>query len=166
VKPGSPSPEPGAVWDSPEEMWAAFKAVRGLDDRAVYSAWHFCDNQADADELASLVARGIKRATAGALWAYEAEGEALPRVGAYNVITDWEGRPRAVVRTVGVEVVPFGEVSPEFAAAEGEGDLSLAYWRRAHWAAFSRELAGIGRQPSEDMPVVCERFEVEFVAAN
>ena len=53
-------------------------------------------------------------------------------------------------------------MSEEFAAAEGEGDGSLAYWRDAHWAAFSREFAAAGRSPSPDMPVVCERFEVVF----
>ena len=43
---------------------------------------------------------------------------------------------------------------------EGEGDGSLAYWRDAHWAFFSRECARIGRAPSEAMPVVCSVFEV------
>jgi len=55
-------------------------------------------------------------------------------------------------------------VSEEFAATEGEGDGSLAYWRQAHQAAFSRELGAIGRAVSADMPVVCERFEVVFGA--
>jgi len=63
-----------------------------------------------------------------------------------------------------VEVVRFDEVSEEFAAAEGEGDRSLAFWREAHWAAFSREFEGMQRSPQPDMPVVCERFEVVFPA--
>ena len=53
-------------------------------------------------------------------------------------------------------------MTEEFAATEGEGDASLAFWRDAHWAAFSRELEGIGRSPQADMPVVCERFEVVY----
>ena len=61
-----------------------------------------------------------------------------------------------------METVPFEQVSEEFAATEGEGDGSLAFWRDAHWAAFSRELEGTGRSPRPDMPVVCERFEVVF----
>lgn len=63
-----------------------------------------------------------------------------------------------------MEVVRFDEVSEEFAAAEGEGDRSLAFWREAHWAAFSREFEGMQRSPQPDMPVVCERFEVVFPA--
>ena len=149
---------------SVEEMWAAFLAARPelAPPGAAYSAWHFCDNQADADELADLVLAGLKRATAGALWSYEAEEEPLPRVGDLSVITGWSGEARCVIRTSLVEVLAFADVGVEFAAAEGEGDGSLAYWREAHWVAFGRELEGSDRSPAPDMPVVCERFEVVF----
>ena len=149
---------------SVEMMWSAFLAARpelaGPD--AGYSAWHFCDNKSDADELAELVLSGRKRATASVLWSYEVEGEPLPQVGDFDVITDWDGRARCIIRTTSVEVTAFDEVSNEFAAAEGEGDSSLSYWREAHWAAFTRELEAIGRAPELGMPVVCECFEVVF----
>jgi uncharacterized protein YhfF len=61
-------------------------------------------------------------------------------------------------------VVAFDEVTEEFAATEGEGDGSLAFWREAHWAAFSRGFEGTARSARPDMPVVCERFEVVFPA--
>jgi uncharacterized protein YhfF len=149
---------------SVEEFWSAFVLARpdlaGPESR--YEAWHFCDNQADADELVELVLAGRKRATAGALWSYEDEGEPVPQPGDFSVVTDWSGTARCVIRTTAVEIAPFNEVSAEFAAAEGEGDLSLAFWHEAHWAAFSREFEGTGRSPAPDMPVVCERFEVVF----
>jgi uncharacterized protein YhfF len=149
---------------SPEELWAAFLAARPdvVGPEHTFSAWHFCDNQADADELAQLVLDGPKRATAGALWSYEAEQEPLPQAGDFSVVTDWVGAARCVIRTTAVAVVVFDQVGEEFAAAEGEGDGSLAFWRDAHWAAFSREFEEAGRSPSLDMPVVCERFEVVF----
>lgn len=56
--------------------------------------------------------------------------------------------------------MPFKDVTADFAAAEGEGDGSLAFWRAAHAAYFTRECARLGRAFSEDMPVVCERFDV------
>jgi uncharacterized protein YhfF len=149
-------------WTTAEEMAAAFRAAHGIAAGVSYPAWHFCDNKADADALADLVVNGVKQATASSLWVYEAEGEPLPQAGDFSVITEWDGGPRAIIRTTAVEVVPFSEVTPEFAATEGEGDRSLRYWREAHWAAFSRELALIGREPAEDMPVVCERFELVF----
>lgn len=55
-------------------------------------------------------------------------------------------------------------MSEGFAAAEGEGDGSLAFWREAHWAAFSRGFEGTARSAESNMPVVCERFEVVFPA--
>jgi uncharacterized protein YhfF len=150
---------------SVEELWAAFLEARpdlAGPETPPAAAWHFCDNQADADELAELVLAGRKRATAGALWSYEAENEPLPRPGDFSVITDWDGAAVCVIRTTGVEVVPFDEVTADFAATEGEGDASLAFWREAHWAAFSRELEDSERSPQPDMPVVCERFEVVY----
>jgi uncharacterized protein YhfF len=149
-----------------EELWAAFIEARpdlaGPD--TPHAAWHFCDNQADADQVAELVLAGRKRATAGALWSYEAESEPLPRPGDLSVITDWSGAGRCVIRTTTVDVVAFDEVTEEFAATEGEGDGSLEYWREAHRAAFSREFEGTGRSLQPDTAVVCERLEVVFPA--
>ena len=45
---------------------------------------------------------------------------------------------------------------------EGEGDGSLAYWRKVHWEFFTRELSPFGRTPEKSMPVVCERFNVVY----
>jgi uncharacterized protein YhfF len=150
--------------ESAKSMWAEFIAARPdivrPDD--TYSAWHFCDNEADANELALLTRSRQKRATAGDLWSYEVEHEPLPRVGDFSVITDWNDTAVCVIRTTSVEVVPFDEVTEEFAATEGEGDGSLRYWREAHQAAFTRGLSPIGKEFAPDMPVVCECFEVVF----
>jgi uncharacterized protein YhfF len=105
---------------------------------------------------------GPKRATAGALLSYEAEGEDVPVVGEYSVVTDYAGNAVCIIRTTQVDVVPFRSVGAEFAAAEGEGDGSLAYWRDAHIRYFTRELAGYGHEFSEDILVVCERFELVY----
>lgn len=147
-----------------KSMWADFIAScpKGVTVGDSYSSWHFCDNRSDADELAALVLQGRKRATAGALWSYEAECEPLPQAGDLSVITDWSGSAVCVIRTTSVEVLPFEAVTEEFAALEGEGDGSLGYWREAHQAAFSRELSALGRDFDPTMPVVCERFELVF----
>lgn len=150
--------------ESVTAMWSALADVHPelAHEGATYSAWHFCDNEADANGLAELVLSGTKRATAGLLWSYETEGEPLPMVGDLSIITDWNGRARCVIRTTSVEIVSFGAVTPEFAAIEGEGDGSLDYWREAHEAAFTRELAGSGQAFGPSLLVVCERFEVVF----
>ena len=84
--------------------------------------------------------------------------------GDLSVVTRWSGAPVCVIETRQIEVLPFEQVSAEFAAFEGEGDGSLAYWRRVHWAYFGRECIRLGREPSLAMPVVCERFGVLYRA--
>jgi len=148
-----------------EAIWRAYLASlpEDRDAPASYQAWSFGDNPDMADELAHLVVRGVKTATASLLWAYEAEAEEeLPQPGAMSVILDGGGRPVCVIETTQVEVRPFNQVEAAFAYDEGEGDRSLAYWRAAHWRFFSRECGSLGRTPSETMPVVCERFRVVY----
>ena len=56
------------------------------------------------------------------------------------------------------------EVSKEHARKEGEGDLSLAYWRQVHKDFFSDELKVEQKDFSETMDVVCEEFKLIYVA--
>jgi uncharacterized protein YhfF len=147
-----------------QPFWSAFAATRPDDDvtSRFFEAFHFTDREASADELADLVVAGTKRATAGLLWDYEAEGEPITSAGQLSVVTDWAGNPRCVIETRSVAIVPFDDVDEEFAATEGEGDKSLRYWRESHWEFFERACARIGRTPDLRMPVVCERFEVVY----
>ena len=116
-----------------------------------------------SEELLALIRAGRKRAGTGLLWAYEHEGQALPEVGDIEIVVDHLHAPALVTRVTRVQVLPYGEVTAEYAAIEGEGDGSLAEWRRHHWAFFGRECARLGLVPSETMPVVCGEFELLFV---
>ena len=150
-------------------MWSAYLRSLGEDPTTTartFTAWCFGDNEQDARGLAALVKAGRKRATASAYWAYEDSQDPLPAVGDYSVITNWEGEAQCMIRTTSVAIVPFDQVTADFARMEGEGDRSLDYWRRVHWACFTRELQSIGKRPEEAMPVVCETFEVVYGAAE
>jgi uncharacterized protein YhfF len=118
------------------------------------------DSPEVSEALLALIRSGQKRAGTGLLWAMEADGDVFPAVGDVEIVVDHLNAPALITRVTSVAVVPYAEVTPEYAAIEGEGDGSLAYWRDAHWAFFSRECARIGRAPSEAMPVVCSVFEV------
>lgn len=137
-----------------EQMWAEFTAAHGANDME-YDAWAF---GGDADLLARLALSGDKTATSSAFPCYELEGEPLPEAGTYSVILNSRGEAVCVIQTGRVSVAPYREVSAEHARREGEGDLSLAYWRQVHEAFFTRELAGLGLVFTPDMPVVCEEF--------
>lgn len=144
-------------------FWRLAEGTLGPDATAqFYDASFFDDNERSADHLAQLVLSGRKRATAGLVWAFEFDGRAPPSVGALSVVTDWRGAPQCVIETISISIVPFEKVSARFAAAEGEGDGTLKYWRRVHWDYFGRECLRIGRAPSSAMPVLCEKFEVVY----
>lgn len=146
-------------------FWAEFLAETGREqDVTVYDVFHPDDNEQDANELAELVLRGKKKATASLLWVYEKSGKRPPQVGDLSVMTDWQGSPLCVIETSKVEIRAFEDVDDEFASAEGEGDLSLEYWRDAHWSYFGRVCKRLARKRSPKMPIVCEHFRVVFVS--
>jgi uncharacterized protein YhfF/GNAT superfamily N-acetyltransferase len=150
-----------------EALWAAYaRSVGGLEDARFYEAFQFGDSAALADELGQLVLSGTKRATTASLWSFEASGKPLPRPGDLSVVLDGQDKPLCIIETLRVDVIPFDEVTAEFAAVEGEGDGSLAFWRRVHVDYFTRECEGAGRTFSGGMPVACERFRVVWPAAR
>ena len=154
-------PDAGSV----SRLWEAYLASLGetvATTEKTFTAWPFCDNAADADQLLALVLRGIKRATAGSLAEFEAAGDPLPHVGELSLILDSAGVARCVIQTTRVDIVPFNEITAEFAATEGEGDRSLAYWRRVHWDYYTRVLGKAGLLPDENMLLAAERFDVVY----
>ena len=146
-----------------EGFWRAFLQTNPhIDPATPYQAWHFGDSRELADELYPLVLAGKKTATASLGWEIDLEPDEAPVVGGYSVITDFDVKPQCILQTTEVRSLPFDEVEAQFAADEGEGDLSLEYWRQAHWRFFSRACEQIGRQPDLKMPVVCERFRMVY----
>ncbi len=127
-----------------------------------YSEGGYGDSPELMDELIQLVLIGRKTATCGSLWEWEAEDKPLPRVGNVWVELDGSGNPVCITETVEVTIRKYNEVDAQFAHDEGEGDQSLSYWREAHRNFFSRVLSKIGKEFSEDMPLVCERFRIIY----
>jgi len=122
--------------------------------------WSFGDSPELADQALDLVLSGRKTAMTGLYQDYLDQGEPLPRPGELSIILDGGGLPRALVREREVLVVPFGDVTAEMAALEGEGDRSLATWRQAHQTMWQRP----GRPLDDAAEVVWERFKVLYPA--
>jgi uncharacterized protein YhfF len=148
-------------------FWAVYThAVGGVDPARFYEAFFFADSEALANTLVELVLSGKKQATAGSVASYEAEGKRLPAPGDLSVVTDWAGVPKCIIETVAVDLVPFDQVTEAFAAIEGEGDGSLAYWQEAHRQYFERECSRLGSTFTEKILLACERFKVVFPLAE
>ncbi|WP_419881980.1 ASCH domain-containing protein [Peribacillus sp. B-H-3] len=137
--------------------WDEFWKSQGQEKPKRVSAWQF---GANPDHLAQLVIDGVKSATCSGLIFYEIENEPLPSVEDYSIILNSKDEPLAIIKTVDVNIIPMNEVPEEFAIAEGEGDRTYQYWKEAHEKFFSKELSDLGLGYSEDMMLVCERFEL------
>jgi len=145
--------------------WQKFLATLPLDSPyhpKSYIAEGWGDSPAMADELGALVVQGIKTATCSALWEWEAEGNPIPGAGSITIALDGRGQPLCIAETVEITIRKYNEVDADFAREEGEGDLSLTYWREAHKNYFSRVLPKVGKEFSEEMPLVCEKFQVIY----
>lgn len=168
--PQTPSTEP-ATDEEIVAFWESARSRAGLGRIAVVGgvsvaagvppmAWAFGDDARLADELLGLVLEGTKTATSSLLSEYGDDTAPLPTVGDLSIILDGTGHPRALIRTTEVEVLPFTDVTVDFAAAEGEDDRSLEAWREGHTRYFSRQL-GVDTLP-DDLMVVAERFELLY----
>lgn len=152
--------------DEVTAFWSGFVASTATDPATPQpSAWCFGDTVELADELIELVLSGPKRATAGAVADYEADGEPLPEVGDLSIVTDGAMRPRAVLETTDVRMGPLSSVDDRFAWDEGEGDRTRVWWLASHTRFFSRAFARLGLEFHPDIQVVFERFEVRYVEA-
>ena len=146
-----------------QAYWKTFQA--GLASDSPYRARPFIaegwgDSPQMAAELGALIATGVKTATCSAVWGWQTEGLEWTRPGLITVVLDGRDQPLCIVETIEVTVRNYNQVDAAFAFDEGEGDRSLEYWRAAHRSFFSRDLQKIGRQFSEDIPLVCERFKL------
>lgn len=117
-------------------------------------AWSIGDSVELANQLADLVVKGKKTASCGSLAAYQSEDNP-PKVGSYHIILNGQQEPVCVIRITSLHLVRFCDVDEAFARKEGEGDLSLTYWRTEHQRFFTQ--AG---SFSEEMELVAEEFEV------
>ena len=127
-----------------------------------YLAEGWGDSPQMADELGALIAQGTKTASCSSVWEWEAEGKPIPGDDLITIVLDGRGEPLCIVETIETIVRKYNEVGEDLARAEGEGDLSLAFWCEAHKNFFSRTLPKIGREFSEEMPLLCERFRVIY----
>ena len=152
--------------DAVERYWRQFLATLPADARPAryLEAFSFGFEPADAVPIAELVLAGIKTSTGSPLWAREADGAPLPAAGDLSIVLDGERQPICIIESFEVMERPLDAVDAAFAYEGGEGDRSLAYWRELYWEYVQRECARIGREPSWQAPIVCERFRVVYRA--
>jgi uncharacterized protein YhfF/RimJ/RimL family protein N-acetyltransferase len=143
-------------------FWAEYCRRAGVPAATPYQAWPFGDSPGLAHELAELVLRGPKRATAGLVEYNARHPEEAPVADGYSVVTEFDGTPRCVIRTVWLQRRALCDVDAAFAWDEGEGDRTLADWMDGHRRYFSRVCPSLGIAFSDSLPVQLERFELLY----
>ena len=145
---------------SAQTLWEEFLSKNPhMRGQHPYRVFHFYDTESAANQSVKLLSQGIKRAYSQALLQIQLEGEVMPRVGGYSVVTDGSRKAKYIVQTTSMKFLPLFSVHEEHARLEGEGDKSLGYWRKTLWQVWARQLAKHGRIPKVPMMVVFERFE-------
>lgn len=118
----------------------------------------------DLSEQPRMVAARQKQGTAHLLLDFQINGIPRRNVGDYWVVPTFENEPLFLVRVVDVFVKPFNEVPQSFAEREGEGEMTQRWWQDAHRAYFKPQCAKWGVEWREDLPTVCESFELVAMA--
>lgn len=108
------------------------------------------------DRLVNFVLHGRKRATAGLLSEYEAEGELVEHAGELLAMVDNNGHHVGTLKVTRAEVMRFADVPDEFALAEAEGDLNAADFRASHLEYWTRN----GETITDDTLVVTVYFDL------
>jgi uncharacterized protein YhfF len=148
-----------------DSFWQAYISFLPREHRHrtnTYDTWSFGDTQQDAEVCAQLVKAGIKTATSGLIWEMEKDGEKLPEPGDIAIVTGRDGVPICIIEVTECIVKPFNQVDGQFAFDYGEGERTLKGWRKDSWDYFSAVCKAIGREPSETMPLACQRFRLLY----
>lgn len=143
-----------------QEYWERYQEKADLTI-AIPPAWKFGDGTKEmGDLLAELVVKGIKTATTTAALVHELEEEPIPQVGEYAIILNGDDEPTAIIQYTQIDLIRMNEVTPAYAAAEGEGDLSYDYWYQEHVNFFTWELGLYEMNFEPDILLVCQSFHV------
>jgi uncharacterized protein YhfF len=111
-----------------------------------------------ADEGATLILNGVKTLTSSPFWDYP-DGK-IPFVGALSVLLDGARRPRGIVETTRVEVMPFRAINEEMAQDYGEGERTADWWRTAMGKLYQASAKSHGATFNEDTLLIWEWLAV------
>ena len=148
-----------------EAFWQRYLSTLSEEEQKnalAYVVDQFADTPEAATKVGKLVRDGVKTTTSSLVWGLEHIGQPLPKVGNIELIVDGNGEPLCIIELTKVEIKPFNAVDEQFAYDYGEGERTQSYWLRDNWEYLSRWCHEIGREPSETMPLVFQRFRVLY----
>jgi uncharacterized protein YhfF len=107
------------------------------------------------------VLSGEKKANTCSLESMELDLEPIPKKGEFSVLTDYYGKPVAVLETLDVQIIGFNNISWEMAQKAGNAN-SMEEWREAEIQYLEEDGELMGYEFSSSMPIVFEEFKVVY----
>ena len=146
---------------SVSEMWNDFiQSNPEFKNDKIPESDFFHNNKKDANRLAELTLAGKKRASSGLYSLYQHYNVDLPTVGTKQIVTDFDGKAKAIIENVSVDTIPFNKISKEYAELDMGTDIEpLEKWKKAHWEFFENFLKESGKKPNEEMLIVAVEFK-------
>ena len=114
------------------------------------------------DELVDLYLAGKKHAGSSPKEDFLACGDPLPEVGSYWILLDSQKKPRLILKTIDIEENKFADIPDRVIQAEGEGDLSVEYWKKVHSELYAPHIVEWGVKTVDEITVITEYFEIVF----
>ncbi|MGB5169799.1 ASCH domain-containing protein [Eudoraea sp.] len=146
------------IWNNYIESNPEFK------EEEIPESWYFHNNREDANRLAELTLNGKKKAASGLYFWYKEAKADLPKIGTKHIITDFDGRAKAIIEIKKVDTIPFNLISEVYAEMDmGTKIEPLKKWKKAHWAFFASTMEESGEKPNEEMLIVREWFETIWI---
>ena len=144
-----------------EEFWLDFLQKKGLPKNTPYGGELGFDTMSEnSAELLALILSGKKTAFFTALPAFEIDAEPLPKIGLYYVLCDSNDKPKGIIKTENVSILPYGEVTWQMAQKEGE-DASMLEWTSRRDEFFEDDADFMGYDFTPNMPIVFEEFRLQ-----
>ena len=146
---------------SVSEMWNKFIQLNPeFKNDEIPESDFFHNNEKDANRLAELTLTEKKRASSGLYSLYEQYNADLPSIGTKQIVTDFNGKAKAIIENVSVDIIPFNKISKEYAELDMGTDIEpLGKWKKAHWEFFENFLKESGGKPTEEMLIVAVEFK-------
>jgi uncharacterized protein YhfF len=144
------------------EFVARAQRARPNDRLESYKVRTFGNSAAISDVIVPLILSREKTGTFALESEFEHSPNEAPKVGDVYVVTHFGGDPALLYRVTEVERVPFSQISHAHVQVEGPNARTVPVWRKIHWDYWGATLRAQGREPSEQMPVLFQRFEVIF----
>ena len=114
------------------------------------------------DNLIELYRKGKKRAGSSLVEDFKAEGDPLPKVNDYWILLNSKKEPTFLLKTVKIETNKFANIPQHVVDAEGEGDLSIIFWKQEHTRLYTPYLERWGIKDLNQANVITEYFEIVY----